>query len=307
LQTLSSPFLCNVPLAPRTTLRVGGNARWLQEITDPQELITLTKDLHHRALPYTILAGGSNVVISDKGIDGHVLAINLRGLRFTEETDDTVLVEAAAGEPWDPFVARCGEEGLAGLEALSGIPGQVGATPVQNVGAYGQSVADSIVSVQVYKPAEDRREILDNLACEFSYRDSIFKHGLAGAAVILSVTFRLRKGPPATARYGELTKALAERYGASPSLQEFRTTVLELRRRKGMLADASRPEGRSVGSFFTNPVLPQKQWQQIRATAQEKGLLTSEEPVPVHDGGSGQVKVAAACRHFAPPRPMPYQ
>ena len=290
---MTLPFSEKVPLAPRTTLRVGGPAAAWAEAQSEAELIGAVRDSYRQRIPYVLLGGGSNVLIADRGIAGRVIGVAHRGVGLWRGDDRLVRVEAAAGESWDGLVERCVGEGLAGIECLAGIPGSVGATPVQNVGAYGQEVADCLEYVRVYLPAEDRVAVFAHSECALTYRDSIFKHALLGKAVILSVTFRLRSGPPAPVRYGELARALAER-GGEPTLAEIREVVRNLRDRKGMLADASRPEGRSAGSFFTNPIVSVEEGASIRTRLEGQGLLRAEEAMPVHAVGPERIKLAAA-------------
>ena len=230
-----------MPLSDFTTLRLGGPAGRLVEARTDAELIAAAGDAD--AL---LLAGGSNVVIGDAGVPGTVVRILTRGV--AREGD---VLHVAAGEGWDELVAHAVAEGLAGIECLSGIPGSVGATPIQNVGAYGQEVSDTIVSVR----ALDRRAgAVVDLAperCGFAYRDSMFKR-TPGAFVILRVSFALRPGGvPGPIRYGELADAV----GDAPALPQVRDAVLALRRSKGMVLDPDDPDTRSAGSFFTNPIL----------------------------------------------------
>ena len=204
-----------------------------------------------RGLPVLILGGGSNVVIADRGWDGLVVRIATRGRRF-EEAAGVVTLTAAAGEPWDDVVAEAVARDCAGLECLSGIPGLVGATPIQNVGAYGQEVADTIRSVKVLERASGRVRELPAEACAFAYRDSAFKRA-PDRHVVLAVTFALRPGGAPTLRYRELADALGG--GARPTLAEVRATVLALRRKKSMVIVDGDPNRRSVGSFFMNPIV----------------------------------------------------
>jgi UDP-N-acetylmuramate dehydrogenase len=232
-----------VELAALTTLRLGGPAASFVEVYEEAELIEQAVDA---AL---IMAGGSNVVVADEGVPGKVVRIATRGV----ERDGTTLT-VAAGEDWDALVARCVEDGLQGFECLAGIPGSVGATPIQNVGAYGQEVAETVESVKVLDRETGRVEVMSAADCGFAYRTSVFKYH--ERRVVLSVTFRLREqtvsGP---LRYGELARALDVPVGASAPLAEVRAAVLELRRGKGMVIDPDDPDSVSAGSFFTNPIL----------------------------------------------------
>jgi UDP-N-acetylmuramate dehydrogenase len=213
--------------------------------TEPEVVAAVRK-----TAPALVLAGGSNVVVADEGVPGTVVRIATRGV----EWDGDRLV-VAAGESWDELVAACVEDGRQGFECLAGIPGSVGATPIQNVGAYGQEVSETVESVRVLDRATDRVEELPAAACGFRYRGSIFKYD--DRRVVLSVTFRLRRerlsGP---LRYAELARALGVPVGGSAPLAEVREAVLALRRGKGMVIDPHDPDSVSAGSFFTNPILP---------------------------------------------------
>ncbi|MCA9669476.1 MAG: UDP-N-acetylmuramate dehydrogenase [Myxococcales bacterium] len=292
-------------LAPRTSLGVGGSARRLVLLE------TLDEAEHELARidePFYLLGGGSNVVIADEGLFETVLSLQARGLAFRELGGDAtrgeVELTAAAGEPWDALVAACVERGLGGLECLSGIPGLVGATPIQNVGAYGQEVADCVSGVRIFDlRAREVRE-LARAECRFAYRDSDFKSGtLRGRAVVLAVRYRLRRGAPAAPRYGELSRALERDVGAAASdgdkLRATRQTVLALRAAKGMLiADDARArdgDSRSAGSFFLNPVVSCAEADAVQARARALGALGADEAMPRFGAGrDGHDKLAAA-------------
>jgi UDP-N-acetylmuramate dehydrogenase len=279
-------------LAERTTLGVGGRPRAWAEAHDEPGLVDAVDGCARRGEPYVVLGGGSNVVAADEGFDGTVVAVATRGVRFARAAGGAVLVEAAAGEPWDALVARCVGEGLAGLECLAGIPGLVGATPIQNVGAYGQEVGDVIAAVRAYDPVSRRVETLGPHDCGFAYRDSAFKREGPGRRVVLAVTFALRPGPPAPVRYAELARALG---GAGPPhLERVREAVLALRRSKSMVVDPDDPDSRSAGSFFTNPVLGPDAFAALRARLAASGALRPGEAVPSFEGGAGRFKVPAA-------------
>jgi UDP-N-acetylmuramate dehydrogenase len=232
-----------VELAPLTTLRLGGPARELVEARSESEVIEAARGAS------LILAGGSNVVISDDGVPGRVARIVTRGVHR-----DGPRLTVAAGEEWDPLVALCVAEGLQGFECLSGIPGSVGATPIQNVGAYGQEVAETVESVRVYDRETGRVEDMTPAECGFVYRGSVFKYH--DRRIVLSVTFRLNEsslsGP---LRYAELARTLDVPIGGSAPLAEVREAVLALRRSKAMVIDPADPDSVSAGSFFTNPIL----------------------------------------------------
>jgi UDP-N-acetylmuramate dehydrogenase len=278
-----------VPLAPLTTLQLGGNARHLVEAADDAAIADALRWADARGLPVLILGGGSNVVIADRGWDGLVVRVATRGRHFAE-SDGVVAVTAAAGEPWDDLVAETVARDLAGLECLSGIPGLVGATPIQNVGAYGQEVADTIRSVKVLERASGRVLDLPPDACGFAYRDSAFKRA-PDRHVVLAVTFALRPGGAPTLRYRELADALAG--AARPTLAETRATVLALRRKKSMLIVDGDPNRRSVGSFFTNPIVSAAQADDVAARAVAMGAIAAAGEMPRWPAPGGAVKLSA--------------
>ncbi len=231
-------------LAQLTTLRLGGPAASYVEARTEEEVVEAAGGA---AL---ILAGGSNVVIADEGVPGPVARIVTRGV---ERSGSRLTV--AAGEEWDSLVASCVAEGLQGFECLSGIPGSVGATPIQNVGAYGQEVSETVESVRVFDRETGRVEEMTPAECGFVYRGSVFKYH--DRRVVLSVTFRLNEsGLSGPLRYAELARTLDVPVGGSAPLADVREAVLTLRRGKGMVIDPADPDSVSAGSFFTNPILP---------------------------------------------------
>jgi UDP-N-acetylmuramate dehydrogenase len=234
----------SVPLAPLTTLRLGGPADRLVEVHSEHELAELAQDA---AL---ILAGGSNVVIADEGVRGTVVQIKTTGIAHAQD-----LLVVQAGEPWDRVVEYTVANGLQGFECLSGIPGSAGATPIQNVGAYGQEVAETVQWVRVYDRHTRETRTMTAQECGFDYRTSVFKYH--DRMVVLAVAFRLNhsavSGP---LRYAELARTLDVPVGGSAPLHEVREAVLRLRRGKGMVIDPQDPDTVSAGSFFTNPILP---------------------------------------------------
>lgn len=278
----------NVALAPRTTLELGGAARWFVEVTGDDELIAALAWARTRALRVGILGGGSNLVVPDAGFDGLVIAIVSRGIDELRH-DDRVRLSVRAGEPWDALVARCVERELAGIECLSGIPGLVGATPIQNVGAYGQEVASTIVEVRVFDRARERFTVLAPDECAFTYRGSRFKHA-PDAFVVTDVVLELKAGGAPTIAYAELAKQIGER---TPSLAEVRSTVIALRRGKAMVLDASDPNTRSAGSFFTNPIVSSTATADVIARALSRGTVKNASEVPTFPQPDGRVKLAA--------------
>lgn len=244
-------------LSDHTTLRVGGPARvWLEPETEA-DLVDAVRSADEAGEPVLVLGGGSNVVVADAGFDGTVVHTGrLRGIRSEDVAACSgAFVEVAAGEPWDGFVAATVAAGRVGVEALSGIPGLVGATPVQNVGAYGSEVSQTIARVRVYDRHE-RRVVTRSVAeCHFGYRSSLFK-GVPDRFVVLSVSFQFTLGTlSAPIRYAELARALGVAHGARAPLADVRAAVLDLRRGKAMVLDADDRDTWSAGSFFTNPVL----------------------------------------------------
>ena len=279
-----------VPLAPLTTLELGGAARHFVEAADDDAIAEALRWADARGLPVLILGGGSNVVIADRGWDGLCLRIATRGRRF-DASDGTATVTAAAGEPWDDVVADAVARRLAGLECLSGIPGLVGATPIQNVGAYGQEVADTVRAVKVLDRASGRVHELPADACGFGYRDSAFKRA-PDRHVVLGVTFALRPDGAPTLRYRELAEALAG--VARPTLAEVRAAVLALRRKKSMVIVDGDPNRRSVGSFFMNPIVTAAQADGVAARAVALGAIARPDEMPRWPTGDGAVKLSAA-------------
>ncbi len=275
-------------LADHTTIRLGGPARRVVRAGTEEDLIEAVRAADASGEPVLILGGGSNLVVADEGFDGTVIQVATRGLRGQDEPGT---VTVASGEDWDAVVAWTLAEGLAGLECLSGIPGLAGATPIQNVGAYGQEVSQTITEVRAYDRANQRTRIIPNGQCGFGYRTSKFRG--ASRFVVLSVTFRLApQRLSAPVRYPELAAALAVAVGDQVASAEARSAVLELRRRKGMVIDPADPDTRSVGSFFVNPVLDGAALAAVEAAARTR--CGPDVRVPRFDAGGGLVKVPAA-------------
>jgi UDP-N-acetylmuramate dehydrogenase len=282
-----------VELAELTTLRLGGPAGRLVEARTDDEVITAIREAE---APVLVLAGGSNVVVADEGVPGTVVRIATRGV----ERDDAARIGAAnpsaagatrlvvaAGESWDDLVALTVAEGLQGFECLSGIPGSVGGTPIQNVGAYGQEVSETIESVRLYDRDADRVVDMPAVECGFGYRTSAFRYH--DRHVVLSVTFRLRhadrSGPLG---YAQLARTLGVPVGGTAPLADVREAVLALRRAKGMVIDPADPDSVSAGSFFTNPIL---EFAEYEAVADRAGPDLSPSAWAEPDG---RVKLSAA-------------
>jgi UDP-N-acetylmuramate dehydrogenase len=273
-----------VHLAPHTTLGVGGAARWYVRAETADAVAAAHEWSRERGVPLIVLGGGSNMVVADGGIDALVVHVQVRGVLF-EPRGAEVRVTAGAGEPWDPLVAAAVQRGLAGLECLSGIPGTVGGTPIQNVGAYGQEVADTIEAVSVYDRVDATTRTLSAADCRFAYRMSRFKREDPDRFVVHAVTFRLQAGAP-TATYPDIVRHLADAGIQTPSLDDVRRAVLEVRRQKGMVLDPADPDTCSVGSFFMNPIVESAIRDRIASTA-------GGEP-PAYAMGDGRLKLPAA-------------
>jgi UDP-N-acetylmuramate dehydrogenase len=241
----------NVPIAPLTTLGIGGPARYYARVGSAGALSAAVGWARERGLPLLLLGGGSNLLVADDGFPGLVAHVDVKGIEATPDGE----VTAGAGESWDAIVAFAVARGLAGFECLSGIPGSVGATPIQNVGAYGQEVRETIAVVRALELESGRRVEFSNEQCRFAYRESRFKVEDRGRYAVTSVTYRLTPGGAPSVTYPELRRYLEER-GADPfSLAAVRAAVLAIRKRKSMVLDPADPDARSAGSFFVNPVV----------------------------------------------------
>jgi len=274
----------NVPLAPLTTLGVGGNARFFAQAEKNADVEAAVAYSRSKNLPLFVLGGGSNVLISDAGWGGLVLQIGIPGI----DEAGVGTFNVGAGVDWDTFVEHCVSLHLAGIECLSGIPGSVGGTPVQNVGAYGQEVSETITSAEVYDLRDNRIRELAASECGFSYRTSIFNTSQRGRFVILRVTYALNPDGKARLRYADLQKYFAG-HPETPSLAEVRAAVKAIRANKGMLITPGDPNSRSAGSFFKNPVLTEAQHAELVRRASESGLK-----VPSYPALEQQHKVSAA-------------
>ena len=256
-------------LSDLTTLRVGGPVRSLHEPTAERDLIDAVREADAAGEPVLVLGGGSNILAGDAAFDGRVVRDARRAVLVQDDgACGGVSVTITAGTPWDDVVARAVDEGWVGIEALSGIPGSTGATPVQNVGAYGAEVADVVALVRVWDRLEERVRSLARVDCGFGYRDSLLKRSLRGEApdggtwrptpryVVLDVTLQMRHGTlSAPVRYAQLAAALDVAEGERAPLEDVRAAVLAVRGAKGMVLDADDPDTWSAGSFFTNPIL----------------------------------------------------
>lgn len=283
----------NVSLAPLTTLQIGGPARYFAGAASIEDLTRAIEWAERNEIPLLILGGGSNMLVSDEGFPGLVVQITMRG-RQVRKNREFVTLEVAAGESWDQLVAFTVENNLGGMECLSGIPGLVGATPIQNVGAYGQDVSQTIVEVTAFDRTQRRLVTFSNAECEFEYRQSRFKGREPDRYVILGVTYRLLPDSKPFTLYPDIQKYLAQAGTSDPSLREVRDAVIAVRRAKAMVIDSAEPDSRSAGSFFTNPIISEKENQTFLQRAQASGALKEGERVPTYPAGSGRVKLSAA-------------
>jgi UDP-N-acetylmuramate dehydrogenase len=275
----------NVALAPLTTFRIGGPARYFIEGATEEAIVGSVRFAKDRQLPVFILGGGSNLLVADSGFPGLVIKVALTGIERERHGEKTI-VRAAAGEDWDRFVAACVEGDLAGVECLSGIPGSVGGTPVQNVGAYGQDISEVLVSVRAYDRKADSIVHLSREACQFSYRSSIFNTSARDSYIVLQVTYALTNHGSPAIRYPDVQREF-EGNLESVKLGEVREAVRRIRARKAMLLVEGDPDCRSAGSFFKNPLLTEPEFLDLQSRLDGAGA-------PRYDAGSGRVKTSAA-------------
>ncbi len=278
----------NKPLAPLTTLGIGGPVRWFTRAATEEDVADASAWARQRGSALFVLGGGSNLLVADKGFDGLVLHVALRGIQASRDAN-SALYQVAAGEVWDGFVQRSLEDHCAGMECLAGIPGTVGGTPVQNVGAYGQEVATCVERVRAFDLATHAFVEFSTDECGFAYRRSRFNTTDRGRYVVTRVDYRLTPGGTPSLHYAELQKSFPE--GATPSLLEVAEVVRHIRRSKGMLLVEGDPDCRSAGSFFKNPVVN-------RERVADVGAVSGKAP-PCFPAGqaaekSNQVKVSAA-------------
>ncbi|MFI1653968.1 UDP-N-acetylmuramate dehydrogenase [Streptomyces sp. NPDC020472] len=281
-------LLNDAPLAPLTTFRLGGPATRLVTATTDDEVVAAIREAEVTGSPLLIIGGGSNLVIGDKGFEGTALRIATEGFAL-----DGTRLEVAAGEVWTDVVARTVEAGLAGIECLAGIPGSAGATPIQNVGAYGQDVSATITEVVAYDRDDHQVVTLTNEQCDFSYRHSLFKR-LPDTYVVLRVRFELEDagGMSAPIAYEQTARALGVGMGDRVPLAQARETVLKLRASKGMVLDPEDHDTWSAGSFFTNPILTNDEFADFRARVAER--LGPDVQAPAFPVGTSFTKTSAA-------------
>lgn len=276
----------NISLAELTTLKIGGTARFFASAKSEDEIVEALNFARKNDLKIFILGGGSNILIADEGFDGLVLQIALKGVSVERKTAK-VFVTANAGEDWDEFCKFCVGENLAGVECLSGIPGLVGGTPVQNVGAYGQEVSETISSVRVFDRAENQFLNLSNTECGFTYRTSIFNSSQKNRFIVTAVTFAFESNGKPKIGYQDLRDFFD---GKTPTLRETRDAVLKIRAAKSMVIDANDPNSKSAGSFFKNPVIPTGKFVEVEKRAANLEIKS----VPFFKIGEQNVKIPAA-------------
>jgi UDP-N-acetylmuramate dehydrogenase len=278
----------NVPLAGFTTFSVGGPAHRFVEVATQEEAARALAFAYEYELPFFVLGGGSNVLISDSGFPGLVILNRIKGFRAGRE-NGSVLVTAGGGEDWQEFADRCAAEGWQGVECLTGIPGTVGASPVQNIGAYGQEVSQTIVQVEALETATGNAARFEKEQCGFGYRRSIFNSTEAGRYLITGVTFRLVPGGAPHIAYRELEERLAAI--ATPTLGDLRDAVLSIREGKGLIIREGFESFKSAGSFFKNPIVTPEEYKRIaRVVEATGGFANWAWPME-----SGTVKISAAC------------
>ena len=288
----------HVSLAGFTTLGIGGPARWMLTASAEADVMEAVEFACQRGLPLFVLGGGSNLLVADEGFPGVVLHMTIRGIAQAAETDGSVVFSAGAGESWDGLVQYAVDHGLAGMECLAGIPGTVGGTPVQNVGAYGQEVAETIVAVRCFDTQTGTFVALSHADCGFAYRTSVLNTSARGRYIVVRVDFRLQPGGAPRLAYADLRKHFglpvagvsdAAASPVSPTLAEVAEAVRTIRRGKGMVLDPADPNSRSAGSFFRNPVVPKEILLRVSEAAG-----AGVDAIPHWPAADGMVKLPAA-------------
>lgn len=277
----------NVELAKLTTMKIGGRAKYFTKIESVEQLIPAFEWISEHGLPYLIISGGSNTIFDDGIFNGLVMMIDIKGFEVVEQNQDASTIKVGAGEDWDGLVAKTVNMGLTGMEALSGIPGKTGATPYQNIGAYGQEVKDTIVAVEVFDTTDNQIKLLTNQECQFGYRDSIFKSSQKNRYIITAVNFKLSKKPAIMPNYKDVQKYFEKAGTSSPTVSQIREAVLEIRKNK-FVDPSFMPNS---GSFFKNPEVS-------RATAEMlMGKFPEVKPYPqdnkIFPLENGNYKIAA--------------
>ncbi len=281
----------NVSLAPFTTFKVGGDARLFTTAATQDQILQAVNFADENDFDIFMLGGGSNVLISDNGFDGLVVQIATKGIELNETSDNTIEVIAQAGEDWDEFVEHCVIKNLAGLECLSGIPGLVGATPIQNVGAYGQEVSETISKVKVFDRKNKELLELSNQDCKFEYRKSIFNTNQKDRFVVLEVTYLLKKYGNPKLVYKDLLNHFSD---ATPKLIEVRNAVRKIRAEKAMLVRQGGLDSQSAGSFFKNPIISKDQFIKLEEKLVDLELINEKGEIPNYRIGQDLIKIPAA-------------
>ncbi len=269
----------NIALAPFTTLKIGGNARFFVRAENEAEALEAFNFARENSFSLFILGGGSNILVSDKGFDGLVLQIAIKGISTSGENSEKVHIAAGAGEDWDEFVNFCVEKNFQGIECLSGIPGFVGGTPVQNVGAYGQEVSETIVSVRCLDRKTGEIFEMSNSECKFSYRKSIFNTTALERFVVLKVEYALNVAQNPKIIYSDLQKYFNEK---TPTLKETREAVLAIRAAKSMVIDENDVNSKSVGSFFKNPIVSKEVFCQVEEISRKLKIIEENQTLPFY-------------------------
>jgi UDP-N-acetylmuramate dehydrogenase len=269
----------DIKLSTHTTIKIGGKAKYFVTVHSIKELKKSLLYATRKSLPSFIISGGSNTIFSDEGYQGVIIKTKIEGTKIVKENKKSIYIKAFAGTNWDTFVKYCVDNGYQGIECLSGIPGSVGATPIQNVGAYGQEVSQTVHSVECIDKDSFKKIILSNQECKFSYRDSFFKGHQE--LIITSVIFKLRKLLRAKVNYPQVIQKLSS---SVATLSKVRSTVIALRKEKSMILDLKDPNTRSVGSFFKNPIVGKNEFNLL----QEK-----HGDIPFWNNGSSY-KISAA-------------
>ncbi|MSR68394.1 UDP-N-acetylmuramate dehydrogenase [Candidatus Saccharibacteria bacterium] len=277
----------NVDLAELTTFKIGGRAAFFTEVTSASQLPEIFAWLKQNSLPHLVLSGGSNTIFGDGIFRGLVIKISIMGFAVISESEKSAVIMVGSGEDWDEIVKRVVERGLSGMEALSGIPGLTGATPVQNIGAYGQELKDTVKSVEVFDTKSSELGSLSRAECDFGYRDSIFKSDLKGRYIITSVVFELSKKAPGVPNYKDVVSYFESHNIASPNLEQIRQAVLEIRR--GKFVDPSIMP--NAGSFFKNPVVTELVAKKIMQQNPDVKVYPEDTKIIPLEGGN--YKIAA--------------